>query len=152
MGAVKHSRQRDAIKTFLMSRKDHPTADVVYTFVKNDFPSISLGTVYRNLSFLVEHGEAVTVPCEDGFVHYDANTKPHLHFQCRRCKCLIDITIHLTMKSLKILELMFHHIFRAKSRLVQSASMDCVKNVLQKINIFTSQQNKNSNHSYFDRR
>ena len=52
MGAVKHSRQRDAIKTFLMSRKDHPTADVVYTFVKNDFPSISLGTVYRNLSFL----------------------------------------------------------------------------------------------------
>ncbi|MFQ7394177.1 MAG: transcriptional repressor [Lachnospira eligens] len=66
MGAVKHSRQRDAIKTFLMSRKDHPTADVVYTFVKNDFPSISLGTVYRNLSFLVEHGEAVTVPCEDG--------------------------------------------------------------------------------------
>lgn len=45
MGAVKHSRQRDAIKTFLMSRKDHPTADVVYTFVKNDFPSISLGTV-----------------------------------------------------------------------------------------------------------
>ncbi len=55
MGAVKHSRQRDAIKTFLMSRKDHPTADVVYTFVKNDYPSISLGTVYRNLSFLVEH-------------------------------------------------------------------------------------------------
>ena len=45
MGAVKHSRQRDAIKTFLMSRKDHPTADVVYTFVKNDFPRISLGTV-----------------------------------------------------------------------------------------------------------
>ena len=40
MGAVKHSRQRDAIKTFLMSRKDHPTADVVYTFVKNDFPSL----------------------------------------------------------------------------------------------------------------
>jgi len=69
-----------ATKTFLMSRKDHPTADVVYTFVKNDFPSISLGTVYRNLSFLVEHGEAVTVPCEDGFVHYDANTKPQSAF------------------------------------------------------------------------
>jgi len=46
----------------------------------------------KHYSFLVEHGEAVTVPCEDGFVHYDANTKPHLHFQCRRCKCLIDIT------------------------------------------------------------
>ena len=79
MGAVKHSRQRDAIKTFLMSRKDHPTADVVYTFVKNDFPSISLGTVYRNLSFLVEHGEAVTVPCED--VH-SSNLLSDLHQFC----------------------------------------------------------------------
>ena len=26
MGAVKHSRQRDAIKTFLMSRKENKTA------------------------------------------------------------------------------------------------------------------------------
>ena len=52
MGAVKHSRQRDAIKTFLMSRTDHPTADVVYTFVKNDFPSISLGTVIETFPFL----------------------------------------------------------------------------------------------------
>lgn len=149
MGAVKHSRQRDAIKTFLMSRKDHPTADVVYTFVKNDFPSISLGTVYRNLSFLVEHGEAVTVPCEDGFVHYDANTKPHLHFQCRRCKCLIDITNPSDNEILENLGANVSSHFRAKSRLVQSASMDCVKNVLRKINVFTSKQNKNSNHSYF---
>ena len=37
MGAVKHSRQRDAIKTFLMSRKAHPTADVVYTLSKMIF-------------------------------------------------------------------------------------------------------------------
>ncbi|MDD6334036.1 MAG: transcriptional repressor [Clostridia bacterium] len=91
MGTVKHSRQRDAVKAFLMSRKDHPTADVVYSYVRKEFPNISLGTVYRNLSFLVEHGEAVTVPCEDGYVHFDANTRPHLHFQCRKCKCLIDI-------------------------------------------------------------
>ena len=28
--ALKHSKQRDMIKDFLMSRKDHPTADVVY--------------------------------------------------------------------------------------------------------------------------
>lgn len=125
-----------------MSRKDHPTADVVYTFVKNDFPSISLGTVYRNLSFLVEHGEAVTVPCEDGFVHYDANTAPHLHFQCRKCKCLIDITNPSDNEILEISGLMWHHIFRAKSRLVQYASMDYVKNVLRKINIFISQQSK----------
>ena len=30
MATVKYSRQREAIKNFLMSRKDHPTAEVVY--------------------------------------------------------------------------------------------------------------------------
>ena len=30
MATVKYSRQREAIKNFLMSRKDHPTAEVVF--------------------------------------------------------------------------------------------------------------------------
>ena len=43
--ALKYSRQREAIKSFLMTRKDHPTADVVYENVRKEFPNISLGTV-----------------------------------------------------------------------------------------------------------
>ncbi len=42
---LKHSRQRDSIKEFLMGRKDHPTASVVYDNVRRSFPNISLGTV-----------------------------------------------------------------------------------------------------------
>ena len=91
MAAIKHSKQRDAIKCFLESRKDHPSAEVVYNYVRKEYPNISLGTVYRNLTFLVEHGEAVTVPCNDDVVHYDACVKPHIHFQCNSCNCLIDI-------------------------------------------------------------
>ena len=53
MAVVKRSRQREAIKEFLMSRKDHPTAEVVYEYVSKDFPNISLGTVYRNLFLLI---------------------------------------------------------------------------------------------------
>ena len=49
--ALKYSRQREAIKEFLMTRKDHPTADVVYMNVRQEFPNISLGTVYRNLHY-----------------------------------------------------------------------------------------------------
>lgn len=30
MATLKYSRQREMIKDFLMGRKDHPTADVVY--------------------------------------------------------------------------------------------------------------------------
>ena len=37
-----------------MTRKDHPTADMVYMNIKEEFPKISLGTVYRNLALLSE--------------------------------------------------------------------------------------------------
>lgn len=91
MATIKHSKQRDAIQNFLMSRKDHPTAEVVYSHVIKDFPNISLGTVYRNLSFLVENGQAIKVPCNDGSVHFDGNIEPHYHFQCTECGSVIDL-------------------------------------------------------------
>ena len=34
MATLKYSRQRESIKEFLMTRKDHPTADVVYENMK----------------------------------------------------------------------------------------------------------------------
>ena len=54
---LKYSRQRECIKTFLMDRKDHPTADTVYMHVRQEYPNISLGTVYRNLTLLSDIGE-----------------------------------------------------------------------------------------------
>ena len=49
MKTLKYSRQRESIKASLMSRKDHPTADAVYASIREEFPNISLGTVYRNV-------------------------------------------------------------------------------------------------------
>ena len=91
MKTLKYSRQRESIKACLMSRKDHPTADALYTSIREQFPNISLGTVYRNLSFLVDNGQAVKVPCEDGSVHFDGNVMPHYHFQCTECGAVIDL-------------------------------------------------------------
>ena len=42
MAALKYSRQRESIKHYLMTTKEHPTADTVYMHVKKEFPNISL--------------------------------------------------------------------------------------------------------------
>ena len=89
--AMKYSRQREAIRTFLCSRRDHPTAEVVYENLRLQFPHISLGTVYRNLSLLVELGEANKFPGPDGFDHFDGNTMPHYHFICNECNAVLDL-------------------------------------------------------------
>ena len=91
--ALKYSRQREAIKEFMMTRKDHPTADVVYMNVRQEFPNISLGTVYRNLTLLSDMGELLRLRVGDGVDHFDATTTPHYHFICKRCDNVIDLDI-----------------------------------------------------------
>ncbi len=93
MKPLKYSRQREAIKAFLASRSDHPTADMVYTYIRKDFPNISLGTVYRNLSLLAELGEILKLSCGDGADHFDACTLPHHHFYCKQCHNVIDLPL-----------------------------------------------------------
>ena len=91
MAAMRYSKQREAIRTYLLSTKSHPTAEVVYYNIKNEYPKISLGTVYRNLNLLVEQGQALRLDCGDGVDHFDGDTRPHYHFSCRKCGCVMDL-------------------------------------------------------------
>ena len=42
MKTLKYSRQRESIKACLMNRCDHPTADAIYTTIREDFCSFIL--------------------------------------------------------------------------------------------------------------
>ena len=94
MATLKYSRQRETIKNFLMTRKDHPTADVVYMNVRQDNPNISLGTVYRNLTLLADIGEIQRLRVGDGVDHFDADTSPHYHFVCTNCGSVVDLEMN----------------------------------------------------------
>ena len=76
MKTLKYSRQRESIKACLMNRHDHPTADALYASIREEYPNISLGTVYRNLNLLVETGEIQRLTCGDGADHYDGVPRP----------------------------------------------------------------------------
>ena len=89
--ALKYSRQREVIQECLINRYDHPTADMVYMDVRETFPNISLGTVYRNLQLLTDLGEIQKLNVGDGVDHFDAKTFPHYHFICKECGSVIDL-------------------------------------------------------------
>ena len=88
---MNYSRQRESIKDFLSTRKDHPTADTIYMNIRKQFPNISLGTIYRNLNLLSDIGEIIRLTTGDGCDHYDFNTAPHNHFVCTRCHSVLDL-------------------------------------------------------------
>jgi len=89
----KTSKKREAIYEALHASKEHPTAEMLYSELKEKIPELSLGTVYRNLTGFVERGEAITVGNVGGNERYDARTEPHLHFICRDCRRVIDIEL-----------------------------------------------------------
>lgn len=97
--ALKYSRQREAIKEFLAERKDHPTADTVYMGVRREFPNISLGTVYRNLTLLAELGEIQRINVGDGIDHFDPDTSSHYHFICKNCGCVQDVELEAPLRT-----------------------------------------------------
>ena len=89
--SLKYSRQRESIRENLINRMDHPTADMVYSDIRQIYPNISLGTVYRNLALLSDRGEIARIHTKDGTLHFDRNTEPHDHFVCRSCGRITDI-------------------------------------------------------------
>lgn len=93
MAATKFSRQREAIRENLRNRCDHPTADMIFQDIKSVYPNVSLGTVYRNLTFLVDRGEIIKLPQEDGSTRYDGDIQPHDHFNCRVCGSVKDLHV-----------------------------------------------------------
>lgn len=87
------SKKRQAIYEALANTKIHPTAEMLYESLKDSYPELSLGTVYRNLAVLEEDGMVISVSHEGGHAHYDARTSPHAHFVCTKCQAVMDLEL-----------------------------------------------------------
>lgn len=91
MSGTRHSPQREAIMEVLKSTKTHPTAEWVYFALKDDYPSLGIATVYRNLKLFEKQGLVQRIDVGDGYDHYDADTSQHYHFRCTSCRQVIDL-------------------------------------------------------------
>ena len=89
--AGKHFKKRSAILEYLRSTTAHPSAETVYTDLKQQIPDLSMGTVYRNLNLFRQQGLASVVATVRGVERFDANTSPHVHFICSQCDCVLDL-------------------------------------------------------------
>lgn len=90
---LRRSRQREKIVELLRGTDQHPTAGRIYDHLKEDFPSLSLGTVYRNLAILVEQGTVRKLESGSTFDRYEINRGDHVHFVCERCGRITDLDI-----------------------------------------------------------
>jgi Fe2+ or Zn2+ uptake regulation protein len=77
----------------LQETKSHPTADRIYQQLKDEIPSLSLGTVYRNLNVLIEQGLVQRIPFGSGQDRFEARIEPHYHLVCEKCGKVTDLSL-----------------------------------------------------------
>ncbi len=91
MSTTKRSKQREAILDVLKNTTSHPTADWIYSRVRERIPNISLGTVYRNLAKLSDEKIIMKLGLGTDVEHFDGDTSPHYHVMCMECGGICDI-------------------------------------------------------------
>ncbi|MDD3341384.1 MAG: transcriptional repressor [Bacilli bacterium] len=87
---MKYSKQREIILAIVKESDKHPTAEEVYMEARKRLPSISLGTVYRNLHILVELGMIKQIKGLDEKDRFDKTLKDHGHLLCTVCHKVYD--------------------------------------------------------------
>lgn len=91
MAARKTSKKRQAILDALTATTEHPNAEWLYQKLKPEYPDLSLGTVYRNLSLLAGAGEISRLGGFGGQERFDGRTDPHAHLLCTECGRVLDV-------------------------------------------------------------
>jgi Fur family peroxide stress response transcriptional regulator len=74
--------QRIAVMEAIIKLDNHPTADKIFCFIKENHPNISAATVYKILEVLVENGLIRKVKTDKDVMRYDAITEYHHHLYC----------------------------------------------------------------------
>ena len=86
----KLTSQRLAICKFILSRKDHPTANQIYQALKEEYPTLSLGTIYKTLHLLKELGLLQELGFNEGSIRYDSDMELHVNMVCSKCGKIYD--------------------------------------------------------------
>ncbi len=74
-----------------LTKKKHPTMDDLYEAIKQENPTMSLATVYKNISTLKDKGIVIEVNVSDGKMRYDIYSIPHIHIVCKNCQHIRDV-------------------------------------------------------------
>ena len=85
--------KRIMIYEYLVKRKNHPTADMIYNDLKATSPSLSKTTVYNTINLLLEKHLIQSLNIEGNELRYDADTSFHGHFKCTHCEEVYDFRL-----------------------------------------------------------
>ncbi len=95
-GAYRNTAQRSIILEEVESADGHLTAGEIFERVRQRYPSIAYGTVYRTLHLLAEHELIQELTFADQASRFDKRTDRHDHVLCTDCGALMDVSVPIS--------------------------------------------------------
>lgn len=89
--------KRVKIMNYLISKRNHPTAEMIYLELVNEIAGLSKTTIYNALNLFVQEGVARALNIDSNEVHYDADISQHGHFKCKECNEVYDFSMNKEM-------------------------------------------------------
>ncbi|MGE5379439.1 MAG: Fur family transcriptional regulator [Methylocystaceae bacterium] len=97
---IKPSHHRLQVLQYMLEKRNHPSAEMIYQYLAPEIPTLSRTTVYNTLQLLVEKGVAIVVAVNENETRYDADVSPHGHFKCLDCGSIYDFHFSDSIKTI----------------------------------------------------
>lgn len=97
---VRPTSQRVAVYKYLLGTHEHPRVADIYSVLKAENPTLSLGTVYNSVEVLCSTGLVRKLTISGSEARYDAFVEEHGHFLCEKCGKVFDFPLSGTLHNL----------------------------------------------------
>lgn len=87
---IRITEPRKAVISYLINSQNHPTVEDIHQELKNNYPKMSLATVYNNINFFVEQGIVNELKFSNQRSRYDFMDHHHYHIICEKCGRIAD--------------------------------------------------------------
>ena len=88
---LKVTPQRLAIFHVLSNTTSHPSAETIYNSLQENYPTMSLATVYKTLDSFKKSNLIQEINVGEDSFRYDATTDSHPHIICTECHGVFDM-------------------------------------------------------------
>lgn len=85
----RNTKQKHLILS-LIDKHGHLTIEELIKLINNSNQSVSLATIYRNLTILTQEEKIKKIYSNDKQM-YETIKQDHFHFECLKCKKVIDV-------------------------------------------------------------
>ena len=92
--SLKATPQRVGILS-LMQQAGHLDIDELFCQIKEQFRSISLATLYKNIAAMTKNGLVTEIKIPNQKSKYEVAKEPHIHLLCQECSEFIDLKLDI---------------------------------------------------------